>query len=217
MLIMVSFLLIMHLINLKLDLKEIYILIKITGMLILISLTIIMLCFFVYLFFMIFVQIYTLLKFLLTLVVPVKVGIYLAFVITFIIYGYFPEKFGYYLLKVFEKIEGDNRNVFSEGYKRVIRFLRPKLWLYCIAFALTVVASVEKIMDVSLVNYSIWVENKDYIFEAVVTFLAFDSFISLLQSQYEKITGEVLSIAKYIKDAINDMKKDNTSDAKPHE
>lgn len=203
---MFTLIFIMHLINQKLNLRVINVLIKIIGTMVGVLLGVGILCFFLYLFIELFIFIFSLLKLLLAYIIPEKVGIYLSFVITFIVYGYFPDKVGYYFLKLVEKIEGGNRNGFSEGYRSLIRFLRPKLWLYFIAFVLTIVASVEKIIDLSLINYSIWIENKDYLFEAVVTFLAFDSFISLLESEYKKISSEVLSITKYIKDVFDDIK-----------
>ncbi len=105
---------------------------------------------------------------------------------------YFPNEFGLLLSKMLNKlldslffnnsIEFNNINNFINKFfdevKNAISFLKPRIYVYFLSFIFTLLASIEKISNSNLINFSQWIAIKPVIIESVLTIIVLDAFIN---------------------------------------
>lgn len=124
-----------------------------------------------------------------------SVCVYLSLTITLIVFVYIPRGVGYYALSLFEKVT-NARYALSIALLAVTKFLRLKIWLYLFAFLISVLASTENIIGYSLLDNKFWLSINEYVLEAVITFLAFDAFATILHDNWKSIIGDFRKLAK---------------------
>ncbi|BCZ46957.1 hypothetical protein psyc5s11_30240 [Clostridium gelidum] len=130
---------------------------------------------------------------------------YLSLTVFLMCIAYYPEKvvlmiqsctlkiFRITLIKMSELIDDVNKSIII--YKKAVILLRPKLWMYFISIFMTVLNSLEKISGMKILNYSLWLQIKPIVIEAVFTMIVIDRFVNLFKSEYKKIKFEVKEIS----------------------
>lgn len=123
---------------------------------------------------------------------------YFSLTFVLIISAYVPEKFGYYFLYVLNLATGSKTSL-QIHYRNLVKFLRLRLWVFFISFLLVFINSMEIIEGRELINNKTWIDFKPYIFQAVLSYMAFDRFIKLFSEERLKIKNDILKILNFIK------------------
>jgi len=120
---------------------------------------------------------------------------YLALVLTLITLAYMPEQIGFWVLRIFDLTQ-KSKNDFAGIYKKFIRFIRPKLWIYLFALVITLLSSIETFLNREIILFAYWVGFKSVVLQSVVTFIAFDRFLKMLLDEWTGIKKDVTDIYK---------------------
>lgn len=133
------------------------------------------------------------------------VNSYISLTLVLIGISYFPDKIVLFLQIVTNKFVNKfsvplSKEIAKQSkeelilYKKLIICLRPKLWMYFISIGFTVLNSLEKISKVQILNYSLWLQIKPVVIEAVFTMLVVDRFVNIFKNERNKIKEEVKEI-----------------------
>lgn len=127
--------------------------------------------------------------------VDAKISAYISLTLTLCIMAYLPQKSGLLIFKIvngiFSKVFKITRiNEFEKimtFHNYVITMLSPKLWIYFISIFITVLNSLEKIMNTQLISIALWVDIRQVVVESVLTMIVIDRFLKMLISEYKNI------------------------------
>lgn len=109
---------------------------------------------------------------------------------TLVVTAYVP-KVGYYLLLLFNLTTGKKLSI-EKHYLNLVNFIRPRLWLFFASFLLVLINSIETIDNREIINYKVWLDFKPYIYQSVLTVIAFDRFYKLFNDERLKIKDDIL-------------------------
>lgn len=166
------------------------ILTKTFGFILVISFYLLLLILFGTILFISLELVYIILFAILNLTCSEKTATFLSLFGTLAIGGYFPDKIGYYILKILDCVAKNKRNIFIL-YSVFIKFIRLKVWIYFIAFVITIISSIESIDGSNIINLSFWISIKPYIFQSVVAFLALDRLVNLIKNQISDFSNDI--------------------------
>ncbi len=152
----------------------------------LITVFIYMIFFFGYLVIGLTLFVYNILKIVLERFVIVQLATYFALLFDLIFIAYFIEYVGYYILRGIEKLKSSNKYRMSRGYRIFVKMIKPKMFIYLLATIFTIIASIENAIDGILITHVEWNSIKPFLFEASISFIAFDGFINLLTDENGK-------------------------------
>jgi hypothetical protein len=145
--------------------------------------------------------------FLLDLFLATSISTFLSLLLTLILGVYFPEKVGIVFFRLLDKPFGKKRG-FESLYSKFVKKLRLKIWVYIIAFSLTLISSLELISGNTIIHIQKWIEIKPYILQAVVAFLAFDRLIKAFVSESKSISKDLNHFFSIFKETFRDEKVD---------
>jgi len=115
-----------------------------------------------------------------------KLSIYFSILIDLIIVAYFLEHLGSFVIKILSKVTGEKKYSFQSGFSKIIKIFKPKLCIYFLATIFTIIATIENITQSNIINVTTWNEIKPYLFEATITFIAFDTFVTNINNNFFK-------------------------------
>lgn len=123
---------------------------------------------------------------------------YLALTSILILSAYFPDKMGSGFLMILEKVSRKNAYIY-QYYKIFVKFLRIKVWVYLFAFVVTFINSLEISGNKTLITHNIWLQMKPFIYQSVVTFIAFDRFSKSFTDEKKNIIDDIKKIISLVK------------------
>jgi hypothetical protein len=206
---MLSILFAINKVNHKRNLKVLSKVLHILSAILLIGLGLMLIYIFIYVFFYTFVLSYNFIYLIANLIANESVAIYLSLTGTLIVGAYFPERIGYAIIYIIAKLTR-NKDGFERIYTTFARSIRSKMFIYFFACAITIISSIESLGGEVIIHIPIWNDFKPFIYQSVVSFIAFDGFLILLQSERKGILTDIKSLIRFIQDGYNKVtqKKD---------
>ncbi|OKP81761.1 hypothetical protein A3844_25245 [Paenibacillus helianthi] len=126
---------------------------------------------------------------------------------TLVVTAYIP-KVGYYFLLFLNLTTGRKLSI-ENHYLNFVNFIRPRLWLFFASFLLVLINSIETIDNKNIINYKVWLDFKPYIYQSVLTVIAFDRFHKLFNDEKIKIKEDIIKIMVFFKEIKTSFNKDH--------
>lgn len=122
-----------------------------------------------------------------------KVSAYLALTVTLIFFSHFPSKIGVIIFRFFKKVQGYKYNL-EEVYIKFVECIKFKFWVYITAMMLTIVTSINSLIEP--VNYTLPFlgEVQDIAIQAVVTFMMYETLSSYIYDEMKNVKNIVMMI-----------------------
>ncbi|MDH6372526.1 hypothetical protein M2444_004339 [Paenibacillus sp. PastF-3] len=130
-----------------------------------------------------------------------SVSIYISITSVLIFYAYIPHVLGYYIFKLLNLTSSTKTRV-AEVYRMIVELIRVKLIIYCFAFLIVLITSIETYMDLHIIKNDAWNEVRPFVLQAVVTFIAYDRFHKAFWDEFTKIKVDLTRIYKGFKTAV---------------
>ncbi|KUO77243.1 MAG: hypothetical protein APF77_01180 [Clostridia bacterium BRH_c25] len=172
----------------------------------------ILLCFFIYMFIYLFLTsviiVFTLFKFVLVKFFDIsELTNYLSLTFTLMLFIYIPEKIGYWILYLIEKVRKSDLNL-ANRYLIIVKALRLKLFIYFVSFLLVLVSSMETFSGRAIVHNSLWLLFKPVILQSVVTVITFDRFLKLAITEWNNIKLDISKVKDLFLSLFSNKNKD---------
>lgn len=135
--------------------------------------------------------------------VDINIIKYLALTMTLVGAAYFPSNIGFWVFDCFNKISDKlfklkhNQHSIAED-KKIILFLRPRLWVYFISILITIFNSFEKVSSSTIISLQIWLQLKPIAIESVFSLIVIDRFLSQFKNEKKSILNELKNIKKMV-------------------
>lgn len=127
---------------------------------------------------------------------------YLSLTCTLLLFTYIPEKIGYWILCLLEKVKPSDID-FSDRYLTIVKALRLKILIYFVSFLLVLLSSMETFYGKTIIRYDLWVQFKPVILQSVVTVITFDRFLNLIIKEWNSIKEDISKLKDFFKPLFN--------------